>query len=328
MQYVIVIGAGVLALWLGGVIAYELHRGDRPLIELMPELIALATFFSLARFYARKRRPGADAAPSAASNSAGPSEVPAGPVDVTLADYRAATAQMPRPTDAQCRDFVRYVSGAHSWYKHLPVGFPGVGMHFFLDPHAGMDGTHGPGARTVRAKHGEHDAALPTDEYRRRFGCLSYQCDGSLTMHRRAVPSWRHRFRACTTYRDPAGRWCAIPPEILAAGRAEITAVIDLSADQPELWIRAFEAGALGDWPAESGGKEELARIIARCRALLADPTENERPEPAYPLEWGDRLIPSRMVPIVRALLTPERTRQHEQMFRAIQRMLACVYER
>jgi hypothetical protein len=53
-------------------------------------------------------------------------------------DYLAIIRQLPRPTLAQTERFARYVSGAHSWYKHLPIRRK-VPFVFFLDPGAGMN---------------------------------------------------------------------------------------------------------------------------------------------------------------------------------------------
>ena len=57
---------------------------------------------------------------------------------MTLEEYRAAVADLPRPTAEQMHEFVRYVASAHSWYKHLPLWPPGRQFTFFLDPGAGM----------------------------------------------------------------------------------------------------------------------------------------------------------------------------------------------
>src|SRR4051794_19350108 len=53
-------------------------------------------------------------------------------------DYAEVIRQLPRPTLAQTERFARFVSGAHSWYKHLPL-HPKVPFIFYLDPGAGMN---------------------------------------------------------------------------------------------------------------------------------------------------------------------------------------------
>ncbi len=93
-------------------------------------------------------------------------------------DYVGVIRQLPRPTLAQTERFARFVSSAHSWYKHLPV-CPKVPFVFYLDPGAGMS--------LVRTRTGETalvevtDQSTPfhytwqkTEDYRRRFGHWNY----------------------------------------------------------------------------------------------------------------------------------------------------------
>jgi hypothetical protein len=56
-----------------------------------------------------------------------------------LVAYRALFATTPAPTPTQIDDFVAYVAGKHSWYKHLPLFPPGVDFVVYLDPGAGME---------------------------------------------------------------------------------------------------------------------------------------------------------------------------------------------
>jgi hypothetical protein len=92
-----------------------------------------------------------------------------------LSAYRQLVATAPRPTEEQCTDFVRYVATAHSWYKHLPYRLPGVPLVFYIDPFAGCDAVREGGATRLvpRESQGFHYSALPTMDYRRRFGHLS-----------------------------------------------------------------------------------------------------------------------------------------------------------
>src|SRR5271168_1118193 len=53
--------------------------------------------------------------------------------------YLRSVSSLPRPTGEQIRDFVAFVAGAKSWYKHLPARPPGAPMYFYLDPNAGRD---------------------------------------------------------------------------------------------------------------------------------------------------------------------------------------------
>jgi hypothetical protein len=72
--------------------------------------------------------------------------------------YLEVVRALRRPTDVQTDCFARYVSAAHSWYKHLPLA-PWVPFFLFLDPNAGMSLSYTPGP------------------------------DGSFTCHKKTVPS-------------------------------------------------------------------------------------------------------------------------------------------
>jgi len=63
----------------------------------------------------------------------GPTTVP------SLQQYLALIRGLPLPTSEQRRDFVGYVTSAHSWYKHLPRYLPGTPFYFFIDRYAGYD---------------------------------------------------------------------------------------------------------------------------------------------------------------------------------------------
>jgi len=95
-----------------------------------------------------------------------------------IGDYLRVIRQLPRPTLAQTERFARFVSGAHSWYKHLPLP-PKVPFVFYFDPGAGMS--------LVRTSTGEtalleitdastrfHYTWQKTENYRRRLGYWNY----------------------------------------------------------------------------------------------------------------------------------------------------------
>ena len=44
---------------------------------------------------------------------------------LTLAQYQALVAHLPRPSAQQMHDFAVFIGRAHSWYKHLPLLPPG-----------------------------------------------------------------------------------------------------------------------------------------------------------------------------------------------------------
>jgi hypothetical protein len=90
---------------------------------------------------------------------------------MTLAEYYALIADLPRPTKTQLKCFAEHVCYAHSWYKHLP--FDGAEFVVFVDPDAG--------GRFTEDQPRLHHTWQTRAQYLERFGYLSY-------MHR-AAPS-------------------------------------------------------------------------------------------------------------------------------------------
>src|SRR5215472_1749867 len=83
----------------------------------------------------------------------------AAPNALSLQEYLAVIRGLPLPTSEQRRQFVDYVTGAHSWYKHLPRHLPGQPFYFFIDRYAGCDlivRKDGSRAMAEREKHGFH----------------------------------------------------------------------------------------------------------------------------------------------------------------------------
>ena len=99
-----------------------------------------------------------------------------------LFQYASLVRNLPRPTPDQMLAFARYVSNAHSWYKHLPWFPPGAPFYFFLDPAAGMQRAVAPNGSvrvSVREEPGFHYSWIRTEEYRARFGQGVYGPDGA-----------------------------------------------------------------------------------------------------------------------------------------------------
>ena len=65
-----------------------------------------------------------------------------------LRAYIELIAGLPRPTDEQRDNFVNFVAGAHSWYKHLSILPPGTDFCFFLNPNSGRTRIHTPSGET------------------------------------------------------------------------------------------------------------------------------------------------------------------------------------
>jgi hypothetical protein len=100
-------------------------------------------------------------------------------VTLSMPQYLDLLAGVPLPTQQQKENFAVYVSGAHSWYKHLPYHLPGRLFYFFIDKYAGFDRVllkDGTAAMRERVQRGFHYSDIPTNEYRSKSGHLAYSC--------------------------------------------------------------------------------------------------------------------------------------------------------
>lgn len=94
--------------------------------------------------------------------------------------YRQLVSDLQRPTEQQTAAFVKFVAGAHSWYKHLPQLAPGSPFIFFLNPDAGKQciGTQTGETAFVDRVEGDgsefHYTWMPTATYREKFGDWDY----------------------------------------------------------------------------------------------------------------------------------------------------------
>jgi hypothetical protein len=145
-------------------------------------------------------------------------------------DYVAVIRQLPRPTMAQTERFARYVSGAHSWYKHLPIR-PKVPFVFFLDPGAGMN--------HVRTRTGElalvevtdaskqfHYTWQKTVDYRRRFGYWNYHASYGMAFMYAGEGGVVSTAGAGLKILTDTGDWVTVPPELADKGTALVNAIV------------------------------------------------------------------------------------------------------
>lgn len=236
-----------------------------------------------------------------------------------LGAYRELFAGTTRPGSGQVDDFVTFVAGKHSWYKHLPLTPPGSLFTFFLDPCAGTqwvtdaDGVEGP-ADIVDMSTMFHYSMMPTQQYRQRFGLLNVSCG--------AAPSFSlHSADSSSEFRSSPSIWSegrshAIPAAVLMAGRLRLTGVIHDIADNVWLWRRYLSTDWEGDtphrdliaelhWPEETGGRATLEGIV---EAVFSDDAKDEA---------RDRM---------RALIEPERRRLRGEMRKCVERMLDVIF--
>lgn len=284
---------------------------------------------------------------------------------MTLEEYRAAVADLPRPTAEQMHEFVRYVASAHSWYKHLPLWPPGRQFTFFLDPGAGMqrvvtaDGSMDVIDREVQ---GFHYSWLPTREHRQRFGFLAYARSAGTTV-KLGYPGVGQLVPAdddAAIFDPEQFRLVPLPLEIQRAGIARVSALVHThTLSYPDMFVHNYvqhfmrhpplpdgddhriasqviaertrilcTSGCVmlreGAWPMESGGIDTLSAILARCCALMSDPSRKDTVPYAIALALGEEdlaMVDNRLV----ALIAPERTRQLHGMVAAMERVLALI---
>jgi hypothetical protein len=264
--------------------------------------------------------------------------------------YLTSVAQLPTPTREQTTDFVQYVAGAKSWYKHIPARPPGTPMFFYLDPNAGRDRLRRWGHEVIyrdRTEHTEqfHYSWITTQEYRQRFGYLAFCCpnvtslfmtemldDGIATLDPNV---------SAPLIEGAAGRLSLVPEVVLDAGACLVTRTVHARTDARSLWRKwrnrldepirdqGIAAESLtGHWP----------RIAVLCEALASEaPGVDEylrtRPKPlppllpdAYPADKEEAI---RQVNALEAELTTLIKKQHAQdhcdMKMAIENMLHFV---
>jgi hypothetical protein len=180
---------------------------------------------------------------------------------------------------------------------------------------------------------GFHYSAIPTAEYRTRFGFLSYACARGtavffLNPHQpAAIP--RDKVVA-TLVGDGFPR--SLPQPILDAGRVELTAVIHPRSAGYNFWVPPDRLKHKVYWPSESGGQATLQKIFQRCYEMTQPEYKEERNaryvktiellRACRTTEEARNVDERQSVdPILSELMEPERMRQKTEMLKAIDRV-------
>jgi hypothetical protein len=251
---------------------------------------------------------------------------------LSFSEYRDVVADLPRPTAEHTEAFSRFVSHAHSWYKHLPLPPPGGPLLFFLDPGAGMQREvtrEGRVRVTSREETGFHHSWVPTQQYRERFGHLAFSRSAGTSValvgpERQLVPSDDDP----VIYSPRKQCLAQLPPEVLAAGRTDVSGIVHtLAAAHPDIWLGFESSGDLENWPEESGGRAGIGRILDRCRELSEDSSREEQLDVSDPRAQENYYLPFVDYPL-HQLLEPERVRQLQGMVVAMQRVCDLVTEK
>lgn len=146
--------------------------------------------------------------------------------------YVAVVRQLPRPTLAQTERFARFVSGAHSWYKHLPV-HPKVPFVFYLDPGAGMSrvltGTDETALVEITDESSRfHYTWQKTADYRRRFGHWAYHAPYGSSFLFAGEGGVVSTAGAGLKVLTETGEWVSVPPDLARQGTARVSALVHL----------------------------------------------------------------------------------------------------
>jgi len=232
-------------------------------------------------------------------------------------DYLDGVGDLPRPTSEQIEDFVTFVSGAKSWYKHLPARPPGAPMHFYLDVNAGRDRLRRWGHEVIyrdRTEHTEkiHYSWMATEQYRRRFGYLAYCCPMSTgiwtdEMLQDGVAALDPNVSEPLIEGEP-GRLSMVPEAVLEAGTCWVARTVHARTDAESLlkkWNKASDRDVDGEplsglWP----------RIARLCEEL-----SRESPQSHVRVMEGE----------LNTLVRAQRKQDHSDMKTAIEHMLDFV---
>ncbi len=239
---------------------------------------------------------------------------------LTLREYVDLVSDVPLPTHQQKENFIEYVSRAHSWYKHLPVYPPGVPFYFFIDKYAGCDRLVSEDGTAILQERTERPhSAYPTAEHRDRFGYLVFSCGfgTKVILMSKGPMVIPHDDLAAVPGND--GRLYRLPPEVIDAGLAQLTAVIHLHSAFNPLWFQHMPKDSRQiDWPEESGGRLALEKLIER-----ADTIERKGWPAMEPVRISGGL--KTVDAVLNELLSPERTRQYGEMMKAIDRVCELI---
>ncbi len=212
-----------------------------------------------------------------------------------LLEYACCIYGLSVPSGHQIASFVDYTCRKHSWYKHLPLTFPGATFCFFMSPFAGLhchvDSSGRPSYREIAPEDCFHHAMLSTAVYRSRFGYLDV-LDVDAPDFVSSGPAGASHFGSATHVRLPA--------EIIESGSVNVTGIIHPRSRMPWVWKQYFEmqGNAILAWPEQSGGMQVLRSLRTLSYGHGRDVEEE-----------------------IDALIGPERQRQIGAMLAAVERI-------
>ena len=166
-----------------------------------------------------------------------------------MRSYIDVAKELPVPTEAQTREFAEYVTGAHSWYKHL-AAHAYAPFYFFLDPNAGRSMVHvseGEVTFVDRTDASEkfHYTWQTTESYRRRFGFWNYDAAYGRSFQFSGEGGMVDTAGAGQRILAPDEAWLEVPENLTEAGTALVSSLIyspSWRADASDLARRESEA--------------------------------------------------------------------------------------
>jgi hypothetical protein len=223
-------------------------------------------------------------------------------------EYAAVIRSLPAPTLGQTERFARYVSGAHSWYKHLPV-HPRVPFVFYLDPGAGMNHVRTATGETALVEIADestrfHYTWQMTSDYRRRFGYWNYHAAYGTSFMYGGEGGVINTAGAGLSILLESGDWVGVPPELAETGTALVSACVHPSPNI-RMWMNDSSRFGLAV-------KSRFNSLISDEGFLLAALQRAFSEDRSTPLGFSrlDDGIPPQVMEMIQQI-TAERSRDH-----------------
>jgi hypothetical protein len=221
-------------------------------------------------------------------------------------DYVGVIRRLPRPTLAQTERFARFVSCAHSWYKHLPVE-PKVPFVFYLDPGAGMSLVHTRTGETALVEVTDestrfHYTWQKTEDYRRRFGHWNYHAGYGTSFLFAGEGGVVSTAGAGLAVLTDSGEWAGVPPGLAARGTAQVSALVH-PCPNFDIWAALPDRFGLTDSPGPQDARfrPPADPVLGRLWGLL----QRGRPDRAGLSEVCRSIPPGALGLVRRALAGP-----------------------
>ena len=147
-----------------------------------------------------------------------------------MSTYTDLVKNLPMPTEAQTRGFAEFVTGAHSWYKHLRIK-PSSPFVFFLDPNAGRAMVRVPEDEVTFVDYTDesekfHYTWQTTETYRQRFGFWNYEAAYGTSFRYRSNEGGVDTAGSGLRILSAVGERRTVPEPLVRAGTALVSALM------------------------------------------------------------------------------------------------------